>query len=258
MGRVLGIVNQKGGVGKTTTAVNLAAALALEGRSVLLVDMDPQGNATSGFGVDRKRLSGSTYDALVDERPLEEVIVRSEIGGLSLSPASIDLAGAELELMAKLSREYALKRALEPVRDRFQYIIIDSPPSLGLLTINTLAACDQVIVPIQCEYYALEGISQLVQTLDLVRRSINPAISIARVLLTMRDPRVRLSAQVEEEVRQFFPDAVSSVVIPRNVRLSEAPSYGQPVLLYDPRSRGAEAYREFAQEIIHDDETRTR
>ncbi|MCS6831245.1 MAG: AAA family ATPase [Armatimonadota bacterium] len=250
MGTVYAIVNQKGGVGKTTTAVNVAAAIALTAQRVLLVDVDPQGNATSGVGVEKSKLTSSIYQVLVDDLPIEEVVLRTCVEGLDIVPSTLDLAGAEIELMTRISREHVLQHALEPLRAKYDYIFIDTPPSLGLLTVNCLTACDLTIVPIQCEYYALEGITQLMRTVDLVRRRLNPNLRIAHVLLTMKDPRLRLAQQVEDEVRAFFGEVVSSVVIPRNVRLSEAPSFGMPVVLYDPKSRGAEAYRQFALEVM--------
>ncbi len=253
MGALYAVVNQKGGVGKTTTAVNVAAAIALANRRVLLVDVDPQGNATSGVGIEKSKLPNSIYHVLVDDLPIEEVLTRTSVQGLDIVPSTLDLAGAEIELMTRISREQVLKHALEPLKDRYDYIFIDTPPSLGLLTVNCLTACDKAIVPIQCEYYALEGITQLMRTIDLVRRRLNPGLRIAHVLLTMKDPRLRLAQQVEEEVRNFFGDTVSPVVIPRNVRLSEAPSFGLPVVVYDPKSRGAEAYRQFALEVMRDD-----
>jgi len=257
MGTLYVVVNQKGGVGKTTTAVNVAAAIALANRRVLLVDVDPQGNATSGVGIEKNKLPSSIYHVLVDDLPAEEVVMRTSIDGLDIVPSTIDLAGAEIELMTRISREQVLKQALEPLKSRYDYIFVDTPPSLGLLTINCLTACEKAIVPIQCEYYALEGISQLMRTIELVRRRLNPGLRIAHVLLTMKDPRLRLAQQVEEEVRGYFRDTVSAVVIPRNVRLSEAPSFGLPVVVYDPKSRGAEAYRQFAMEVMGDDAQRT-
>lgn len=253
MGLVYAVVNQKGGVGKTTTAVNVAASIALAGKRVLLVDVDPQGNATSGVGIEKSELENSIYQVLVDDCPLEEVVLHTAIGGLDIVPSTLDLAGAEIELMTRIGREQVLKHAIEPIREHYKYIFLDTPPSLGLLTVNCLTACDSVIVPIQCEYYALEGITQLMRTVDLVRRRLNPSLRIAHVVLTMKDPRLRLAQQVEDEVRGFFGGIVSSVVIPRNVRLSEAPSFGMPVVLYDPKSKGAEAYRQFALEVMKDD-----
>ena len=257
MGIVYAVVNQKGGVGKTTTAVNVATCLALAGRRVLLIDLDPQGNATSGFGVDKNtighagnRIQISTYDVLINDVPLADAITPTDIQNLALVPANLDLAGAELELMPRLSRETFLKRALVPVRSDYDFILVDAPPSLGLLTINGLVAADSAIIPIQCEYYALEGVSQLMKMIDLVQRDLNPALEIGLVVLTMYDNRVRLAQQVVAEVKQVFRDKVAHTIVPRNVRLSEAPSHGLPVTLYDPKSRGAVAYREIAQEIL--------
>jgi len=249
MGSVFAVVNQKGGVGKTTTAVNVAACLAASGERTLLVDTDPQGNATSGVGVVKSELEACIYDVLINEVPIERVIVPTETAALDLVPAKLDLAGADIELMSSMSRETKLKQALERVADRYEFMIIDCPPSLGLLTVNVLTAARFVILPIQCEYYALEGISQLLRTIDLVHQHLNPDIEIAKVLLTMFDYRTNLSQQVVDEVRRFFGDRVSSVLVPRNVRLSEAPSHGRPIITYDPRSKGAEAYTKFAAEV---------
>ncbi|WP_324716385.1 AAA family ATPase [Carboxydochorda subterranea] len=252
MGRVIAIVNQKGGVGKSTTAVNLAAYMALAGRKVLLVDGDPQGNATTGVGVNKRELEGCVYHVLMNERPMEAVIRATEIAGLDLAPATIDLAGAEIELVSALSREFRLKRALEPVRSVYDYILVDSPPSLGLLTLNGLAAADEALVPIQCEFYALEGLSQLMRTIEMVREHLNPDLVVGGVVLTMYDARTNLSQQVVDDVRSFFAGKVRvfETVIPRNVRLTEAPSHGKPIALYDPGCRGAEAYRELAEEVM--------
>lgn len=250
MGIIYAVVNQKGGVGKTTTAVNVAACAAEEGERVLLVDTDPQGNATSGVGVIKSELESCLYDVLINEESIENVIIPTCMPHLDLVPARIDLAGADIELMSVMSRETKLKSALEQVRDRYSLIIIDCPPSLGLLTINVLTAADYVILPIQCEYYALEGISQLLRTVELVRQHLNPNLEVAKVLLTMYDYRTNLSQQVVSEVRTFFSDKVSEVLVPRNVRLSEAPSHGLPIISYDPKSKGAEAYRRFAQEVV--------
>ncbi|MFS8534061.1 MAG: AAA family ATPase [Limnochordales bacterium] len=260
MGKAIAIVNQKGGVGKSTTAVNLSAYLAVDGAKVLLVDLDPQGNATSGVGVEKARLERCMYDVLVQEVPLPEVWQPTAIENLFVAPATIELAGAEIELVAAMSREFRLRRALDPVKDRFDYIIIDSPPSLGLLTINGLSAADSALVPIQCEYYALEGLSQLVKTLKLVRDHLNPSLRVEGVVMTMYDARTNLAQQVIDDVRAFFsgPEArryipeevrVFESIIPRNVRLSEAPSFGQPIVLYDGRSRGAKAYEALAREV---------
>jgi chromosome partitioning protein len=252
MGIVYAVVNQKGGVGKTTTAVNLAAFMAIAGKRVLLVDLDPQGNATSGLGIDRNSLQRSTYDVLIDGCTVADAAVPTAIANLQLVPATLDLAGADLELIAKISREHFLRRALEPARLVYDVILIDAPPSLGLLTLNALVAADGLIVPIQTEFYALEGISQLMQTVELVRRHLNPDLVIAKVVLTMVDQRTRLAQQVVDEVRNYFGDRVSPTEIPRNVRLSEAPSHGMPVALYDPKSRGALAYQKVAVEVLKD------
>jgi chromosome partitioning protein len=250
MGRVFAVVNQKGGVGKTTTAVNLAACMAAAGRKTLLVDMDPQGNATSGVGVAKSELSKCVYDVLVNDAALADVVSETQWPNLSLVPARLELAGADIELMSMLSRETKLKKALEANLANYEYIVIDCPPSLGLLTVNVLSAAEFVLLPIQCEYYALEGISQLLRTVELVKRHLNPGLEIGKVLLTMFDYRTRLSEQVVEEVRRFFREKVAGVVVPRNVRLSEAPSHGLPIIHYDAKSKGAEAYTEFAQEVM--------
>jgi chromosome partitioning protein len=249
MGTVFAVVNQKGGTGKTTTAVNIAACLSAAGKRVLLVDLDPQSNATSGVGIPKTgRLS--TYDVLINNVPLGEVIQETEISGLAVAPANLDLAGAEIELMPRLARETVLRESLAGERGKYDFTLIDAPPSLGLLTLNTLVAADSAIVPIQCEYYALEGVGQLMKTIELVRRHLNPHLSIGLVIMTMYDNRLRLNQQVVEEVRGVFKDKVARRVIPRSVRVAEAPSHGLPVVVYDPRSRGAVAYREVAQEIL--------
>lgn len=258
MAAVFAVVNQKGGVGKTTTAVNVAACLAVSGERVLLVDTDPQGNATSGVGVVKSELEACIYDMLINEVPIERVIVPTETPNLDLVPAKLDLAGADIELMSTMSRETKLKQALQRVAERYEFVIIDCPPSLGLLTVNVLTAAQFVILPIQCEYYALEGISQLLKTIDLVHQHLNPEIEIAKVLLTMFDYRTNLSQQVVDEVRRFFGDKVSTMLVPRNVRLSEAPSHGQPIIGYDPKSKGAEAYSKFAAEVAAFGKERTR
>ncbi|HSN69407.1 MAG TPA: AAA family ATPase [Thermoanaerobaculia bacterium] len=254
MGKVVSLVNQKGGVGKTTTAINLGASLAAAERSVLLVDLDPQANATSGMGFP-KDADRSIYGVLVDGVPLEEIIRETELPTLHLAPSSVDLVAAELELADFEDRAFRLRTALAAVRDRYDYILIDSPPSLGLLTVNGLAAADTVLVPLQCEYFALEGVSQLMRTLDQVREGLNQDLQIEGIALTMYDERVNLSRQVAAEIREFFGDKVYQTVVPINVRLGEAPSFGKPIILYDIRSRGSEAYIQLAQEFIRRAET---
>ena len=250
MAWTLAVVNQKGGVGKTTTAVNLATSLAQAGRRVLLIDCDPQGNATSGLG-QKETVEQSVYDALTGGASLADVILRDvTVPGLDLAPATLDLAGAEMEMFQELSRETILKKIIKPVEKNYQYIFIDGPPSLGLLTLNILTAADAVLIPIQCEYYALEGISQLMNIVERVQQHLNPKLAIGLVVLTMHDERINLSRQVVAEVREFFGDSVAQTIVPRNVRLSEAPSFGQPIALYDPKSKGAVAYADLAQEII--------
>jgi chromosome partitioning protein len=250
MGRIVAIVNQKGGVAKTTTAINLAAAIAERGHKVLLVDMDPQGNATSGLGLDRRQIEHCVYDVLINNAPPEAVIVKTEFRNLWLLPATINLAGAEVELVSAISRENKLRRAVRPVSAYYDYLFIDCPPSLGLLTINALALADSVLVPLQCEYYALEGLSQLLSTYQMVRSHLNADLEIEGVLLTMYDARTNLSAQVAEEARQYFGDKVYLSQISRSVRLSEAPSHGVPGVFYDRKSRGAEEYQELAAEFL--------
>lgn len=250
MSRIICIANQKGGVGKTTTSVNLGASLAAAEKRVLLVDIDPQGNATSGVGVDKNLLKSSIYDLIINDDDPAGLLLETELKLLQIIPATSDLAGAELELVDLTERESRLKKILHPLRQSFDYIIVDCPPSLGLLTLNAMTAADSVIVPLQTEFYAMEGLSQIVRTITLVQKGLNPALTIEGILLTMFDGRNNLSRQVEEEVRSHFGDKVFATIIPRNVRLSEAPSHGRPIILYDIASRGATAYLELAKEVI--------
>ncbi len=250
MPRIIAIANQKGGVGKTTTAINLSASLAKYGKKVLLLDIDPQGNATSGVGLSRENIETCIYNSLIDGVPLNKVIIKTQWENLSLVPATIQLAGAEIELVSMMSREDKLKEAIEDLKIAYDFIIIDCPPSLGLLTLNALNAAGSVLIPIQCEYYALEGLGQLMNTITLVRKHLNKTLAIEGVVLTMYDSRTNLSEQVADEVRAYFKQYVFKTVIPRNVRLSEAPSYGQHILQYDPRSRGAELHLSLAREVI--------
>jgi len=249
--RIIAVANQKGGVGKTTSTVNIGAALAEMGLRVLLVDLDPQGNASTGVGIETRGLEHSMYHVLMQDEQLDNVVEPTDVKGLFVAPASLDLAGAEIELVPAFSREQRLKRAIAEVIDDYDYVLIDCPPSLGLLTVNGLAAADEVLVPIQCEYYALEGLGQLLRNVDMVKKNLNPELDLSTILCVMYDARTKLSDQVVSEVRDHFGDKVLRSVIPRNVRVSEAPSFGQPITTFDPRSRGAIAYRDAAKEVHH-------
>ncbi len=250
MAKVISIFNQKGGVGKTTTNVNLCAALALKGKKVLSIDIDPQGNSTSGFGVDKNNLENTIYDILIEDFDINKIIHKTEIENLDLIPANIQLAGAEIELTNTKHREKTLKEKMNLIDNSYDFIIIDCPPSLGLLSLNALTASHTVLIPIQCEYYSLEGVGQLIDTVKLVKKNLNPKLDIEGVLLNMYDGRTNLSAQVVEEVKKYFKNKVYKTVIPRNVRLAEAPSFGQPIMLYDENSKGSEAYMKLSEEII--------
>jgi len=256
--RVLAIANQKGGVGKTTTTVNLGACLADIGYRTLIIDLDPQGNSSTGLGIDNRNLASSMYDVIMRESPLEDCVEPAEVKGLFVAPASLELAGAEIELVPAFSRELRLRRAIEAVIDDYDFVLIDCPPSLGLLTVNGLAAASEVLVPVQCEYYALEGLGQLLRNVDLVRRNLNPALEVSTIICVMYDARTKLADQVVQEVREHFGDKVCKTVVPRTVRLSEAPSFGQPIIVFDPTSRGAIAYKELAKEVSGGAPRRTR
>ncbi|MGY3767049.1 ParA family protein [Vagococcus vulneris] len=254
MTRIISVANQKGGVGKTTTTVNLGACLAYEGNKVLLVDMDAQGNATSGIGIRKPDVSQDIYDVLVNEVPIKDIIQPTARENLDIAPATIQLSGAEIELTSMMARESRLKTALKDVDGEYDYILIDCPPSLGHLTINSFSASDSILIPVQCEYYALEGLSQLLNTVRLVQKHFNPELRIEGVLLTMYDARTNLGSEVVEEVRTYFRERVYDTIIPRNIRLSEAPSHGKPIIDYDPRSKGAEVYQALAKEVMNRDE----
>ncbi|KAB3531876.1 ParA family protein [Alkaliphilus pronyensis] len=250
MSRIIAIFNQKGGVGKTTTNVNLSACIAQMGKKICVIDIDPQGNTTSGFGINKNQLKYSIYDVIVNEIQLEKSIIPTKYENLHIVPSSVQLAGAEIELANIKNREIQLRESINSIKDKYDYVFVDCPPSLGLLTINSLAAVDSVLIPIQCEYYALEGVSQLMNTIQLVKKNLNPNLEIQGVVLSMFDGRTNLSIQVVDEVKTYFKGKVYSTIIPRNVRLAEAPSFGQPVIYYDEKSKGAEAYRELAEEFL--------
>jgi len=254
--RIIAIANQKGGVGKSTTAVNMAAYLGMEGFKTLLVDMDPQSNSTSGIGINSDNIKGSVYDILIEEEDPDKVMVDTQYQNLKLLPSAIELAGAEVEMVSGMKREYKLKKAVDKIKDQFQFIIIDCPPALGLLTINALTAAKEVLIPIQCEYYALEGLGQLINTINLVKNNLNEDLNITGAVMTMYDPRIKLAEQVIDEVKKYFGKKVFDTIIPRNVRLSEAPSYGQPIMIYDSGCKGALAYKNLTKEVIENGKKR--
>ena len=257
MGRIIAIANQKGGVGKTTTAVNLSAIVAKKGRKVMLIDADPQGNATSGLGID-KEFDETLYDVLVNEVDIKTTLQDTCVKTLKVCPSNMDLAGAEVELVSQMSREFRMKEKIDPIKDEYDYIIIDCPPSLGLITLNSFTAADSVLIPVQCEYYALEGLGQLLNTINLVKKHLNKNLEIEGAVLTMYDMRTNLSNQVVKEVKRYFDDKVYKTVIPRNIKLSEAPSFGMPIGLYDPKSKGARAYEKLAREVMKANEDRNK
>ncbi len=249
--RVIALTNQKGGVGKSTTAVNMSACLAEMGENIVLIDVDPQANTTSGLGVNKYKVDKSIYDAIIGKANIKELVLNTSVEGLSLIPSNINLAGAEIELVNMMMREHRLRKVIEPIRNNYDFIIIDCPPALGILTINALVAADEVIVPIQCEYYALEGLGQLIKTIELVKNNLNKNLEISGFVMTMYDSRTKLASQVVEEVKRYFGEKVYKTIIPRNVRVSEAPSYGLPVIFYDPNCKGSLAYKNFTKEVIN-------
>ncbi len=255
MGRVISIANQKGGVGKTTTAVNLSAILAKKGKKVILIDADPQGNASSGLGLE-KDMETSLYDVLINDANIEDTLINTSIKTLKVCPSNMDLAGAEVELVSEMSRERRLKEKLDEIKDNYDFVIIDCPPSLGLITLNAFTASDSVLIPVQCEYFALEGLRQLLNTINLVKKHLNRSLEVEGAVLTMYDMRTNLSNQVVKEVKRYFEDKVYKTVIPRNIKLSEAPSFGMPIIIYDPKSKGARAYEKLARELLKNTEIR--